>query len=125
MNHKGSLIDEVGKQVFVLMWANIVAIVGIIGNFYLVITFKTAFEKQVEVIKSYEKQMKTRELKIEMEEKQLELKNSISDNMTIQHEGGEPLSAKEDEDETKQDENKEQDPASNGDKTDQDGEKDN
>ena len=106
------------------MWANIVAIVGIIGNFYLIMTFKTAFEKQVEVIKSYEKQMKTRELKIEMEEKQLELKNSISDNMTIQHEGGEPLSAKEDEDEdedeTKQDENKEQDAASNGDKTDQD-----
>ena len=107
------------------MWANIVAIVGIIGNFYLVITFKTAFEKQVEVVESYEKQMKTRFLKIKIEEKQLALKNSIFDKMTIQHEGGEPLSAKEDEDETKQDENKEQDPASNGDKTDQDGEKDN
>lgn len=36
------------------MWANIVAITGIVGNVYLMVKFKNAYEQQVEVIKSYE-----------------------------------------------------------------------
>lgn len=59
-----------------------------------------------------------------MEEKQLELTESTFENVTIQHEGGEPTAAKEDEDETKQDEKQEQDAASDGENNEQDGEED-
>ena len=47
------------------------------------------------------------------------------ENVSIQHEGGEPTAAKEDEDETNQDEKQEQDAASDGENNEQDGEEDN
>ena len=45
LTHEEDLNDKVRENVMVLLFANIVAIVGILGNLYLKIQFKNASEK--------------------------------------------------------------------------------